>query len=673
MFCCAPPSVRKFFWLHHDHEGYQKLGDQTQLCIVYDYDLFRKSKTYLPKLREHKIQEEPNFVIDDPSSIFFDPDEKAGFVYGSHGDSDDDLELEETNEAERIDAIIQQSGNISHDTSLELDDSLDHIPQTSTSSAMKDASFDQEYGVQSRRESSEPELAYSCDEADYHRYGNNTPVNLMLSSDKSNLNTELGSMRLYEDSGYGSGGQRQRKDYNSDAESTNKYQDSGIYEDDVFLDSPKHNSGNKTESESFIHDVEFEMDDFLPEHSERNTAFKTPSSSPLKLEPTVPLSRINGRQQKPKGRLSRFLQQEREDVPILSGCDGYYNCDKGRDTNQSTFFNDRTTKPVVRRSSGKYSHVQAKVQTRRTSSISPRRPSSPSGRSSSQGKRTTTSSTNGRSKSTEPSYKPMYFGRPKIENIKTEFRKTAKPKVGSMENVGHTPGGGQSKVFQQKLSFRKNAESKTDTHGVEMYSHLPKEFQEIARRLSRQDHHLKANGKQGPRGRTSSRSSSAVGSSRTSSVSPTRGRSKVRNRPPTPSLPLQKTTLRPTSPSRQTTLSRSPSIRSIPTTPVLHYKHPATSSILYDKKCRSRNGSPCSSRAQSPTNLRSNCSSRASSPTGTRSRSKSRSRPGTPKNGESQPTTPIRQLYQFTQANTFIPGSPKSAGPQPVFHFVPVR
>lgn len=191
-----------------------------------------------------------------------------------------------------------------------------------------------------------------------------------------------------------------------------------------------------------------------------------------------------------------------------------------------------------------------------------------------------------------------------------------------------------------------------------MYSHLPQEFQEIARRLSRQDHQLKLNSRQNTRRQTACQSTSTMASSRASSISPTRGRSRTRNRPPTPSLPLQKANH--SSPSRMGCLSRSSSIRSIPTTPTLHTKHPATSTVLYDKKCRSRTGSPNSSRAHSPTH--SCCSSRASSPTGSRSRSKSRSRPGTPKSGESQPATPIRQLYQFTQANNFIPGSPKSTG-----------
>ncbi len=192
-----------------------------------------------------------------------------------------------------------------------------------------------------------------------------------------------------------------------------------------------------------------------------------------------------------------------------------------------------------------------------------------------------------------------------------------------------------------------------------MYSNLPQEFQEIARRLARQDHQLKLGGRHG-RGRATSRSSSTAASSRASSISPTRGRSQTR-RPPTPSLPLQKTSYRISSPPRRDCLSRSSSIRSIPTTPNLHNKHPATSSILYDKN-RSRPTSPSSSRPQSPN--RSCCSSRGTSPTGfrSRSRSKSRSRPGTPKAGESQATTPVRQLYQFSQSTTFMPGSPKVSG-----------
>ena len=283
--------------------------NEPHFCIVYDYDVFRKNPTYLPKLCEHKIQEEPNYVIDDPSSIFYDPDEKSGFVYGAKEDSNLEIKPKEDINADLDTARMRNS---SLDSSLDLDDSLDlisNIPMTPTAG---EASFDQEYGLlSSRRGSSEPEIIDSCDEATYHSYHinmNNTPVNLLLSSGENNTNSQVNNLRIYEDSGYGSGGQRQKKDYNSDAESTNKYQDSGIYEDEVFSDSPKQSSLSKMESESFIHDVEFEMDDFLPEHSERNTAFKTPSSSPLKLVPSVMLPKVNGTQEKQKGE-SNFLNK----------------------------------------------------------------------------------------------------------------------------------------------------------------------------------------------------------------------------------------------------------------------------------------------------------------------------------------------------------------------------
>eukprot|EP00794_Sanderia_malayensis_P003255 gene3255-3736_t len=652
MFCCAPPSIRK--------------STESKLCITLPNDI--PSKSYLPKYTEHKIQKEPGFVIDDPSSIFYDPDEKAGFVYHSASGHSYENELDKTEAGQTRRSI----GERSLDSSLDFDDSLDLISIEPTTPSVKDASFDRGYDDISRRPSSEQEAGYSEDEATYHSYNvdvNKTPPNLLLSS----THGHIPNLRINEDSGYSSArGQRQRKDaernYTSDAESTNKYQDSGIYEDEVFSDLSKHPSEVKLDEDGFLHDGELEMDEFIPGQSERLSAFKTPSSSPQKLQPDVELTRLKRRKSSPKGgRLNRFLQKEREEREIITN--GIYNCnnddEKQRDF-ESMIFHDlwNASKTTGSKSTSKYSHVQPRVQTRRKSSTSPGRTTP---KSTSPGRQTPSESSTRRGKSKEPKYKPMHFGRPKIDNQKLEFKKKAKAKVGSMENVYHTPGGGQNKVFKQKLEFKKNAEPRTDTHGVETYSNLPQEFQEIARRLARQDHQLKLGSKQNTRGRLTSRSSSTAASSRASSISPTRGRSKTR-RPTTPSLPLQKTTAM-----SYDSLSRSSSIRSIPTTPNLHSKHPATSSILYDKKTRSRPGSPTSSRPQSP--ARSCCSSRANSPMGfkSRSRSKSRSRPGTPKSGESQATTPVRQLYQFAQTSTFMPGSPKVSGSQPMFQFVPVR
>jgi len=143
------------------------------------------------------------------------------------------------------------------------------------------------------------------------------------------------------------------------------------------------------------------------------------------------------------------------------------------------------------------------------------------------------------------------------------------------------PGGGETKVFKEKLSFRQKAEARTDTHGIGMYANLPEEFQEIARRLARQDSQLKKQEFQ--RGRSTSRSRT---SSRHSSASPnTRGRSRTRrNKRITPGNSISdiyadvNLTKTPTgSPSRQTSLSRSSSIRSIPSTPHLSRLHPSTS------------------------------------------------------------------------------------------------
>ncbi len=266
-------------------------------------DVFRRSKNYLPRYTQHKIQEEPGFVIDDPSSIFYDPDEKAGFVYNSVSESLYDTEVVK-NEKETTEA---DTYNKTLDSSIDFDDSLDLISNPPATPSVKEASFDRGYDDRSRRSSNEQEAGYSADEATYHSYNldsDNTPVNLRLSSGHENT-PQLSNLRIHEDSGYSSGGQRLRKDaersYTSDAESTNKYQDSGIYEDEVFSDLSKHPSEVKLDEHGFFHDGELEMDEFIPGQSERLTVFKTPSSSPQKFEPEMKLSRINGRKASRKG------------------------------------------------------------------------------------------------------------------------------------------------------------------------------------------------------------------------------------------------------------------------------------------------------------------------------------------------------------------------------------
>jgi len=99
----------------------------------------------------------------------------------------------------------------------------------------------------------------------------------------------------------------------------------------------------------------------------------------------------------------------------------------------------------------------------------------------------------------------------------------SKPTVFFFLNYNH------KQIFNEKLTFREKAKAKTDSHGVEMYSNLPKEFQEIARRLARQDRELKKS-ESDLRGRPSNSRKSSQRTSRASSISPTRGSSKYRSK-----------------------------------------------------------------------------------------------------------------------------------------------
>ena len=181
----------------------------------------------------------------------------------------------------------------------------------------------------------------------------------------------------------------------------------------------------------------------------------------------------------------------------------------------------------------------------------------------------------------------------------------------------------------------RRVDPRTDTHGVEAYSHLPAEFQEIAKRLAKQDRELRNSKISGSsssgRSQTRSRRSSHE-SSRAGSVSPDRrstskpqfrlgslsGSSFNLNTSTTSLAHKQSKNSSP----RRAPINRTPSIRSRPTTPSLSRSHPATFATLYDSRSRpssrpssrpnSRSSSPVShSRNPSPTNGR---RSRGSSP-----------------------------------------------------------
>ncbi|XP_037544585.1 microtubule-associated protein tau [Nematolebias whitei] len=57
-------------------------------------------------------------------------------------------------------------------------------------------------------------------------------------------------------------------------------------------------------------------------------------------------------------------------------------------------------------------------------------------------------------------------GKVEIKSEKVEF-KDVQPKVGSLDNVTHIPGGGKKKIESHKLSFKENAKARTD-HGADI-------------------------------------------------------------------------------------------------------------------------------------------------------------------------------------------------------------
>uniref|UniRef100_A0A803VAR5 Microtubule-associated protein n=1 Tax=Ficedula albicollis TaxID=59894 RepID=A0A803VAR5_FICAL len=66
-----------------------------------------------------------------------------------------------------------------------------------------------------------------------------------------------------------------------------------------------------------------------------------------------------------------------------------------------------------------------------------------------------------------PARVPAGGGDVKIENQKLNFKEKAQAKVGSLDNVGHSPAGGAVKIESHKLTFRAKAKARTD-HGAEL-------------------------------------------------------------------------------------------------------------------------------------------------------------------------------------------------------------
>ncbi|XP_047136948.1 uncharacterized protein LOC100205793 [Hydra vulgaris] len=566
---------------------------------------------YLPNISEHKIQNEPDSLIDDPSSIFFDPNEKPGFVYTSTASYTNNFDYkqyipgpENTNtiDEKRLSKVADKSlqeNSVSseYDDSLDTTQSLPNTPSVKSETGIFQKQFSNRNNVLCAENLESDRIYCNSFEEDFTEaiefHSALKGIDHRNSIPDPSLVDDYSELHLYEDELLYNCDFR-NKGYNSESESVKTYQDSGIYDDDVFLESPKPMTSEELES---VTEQLFARENGLNENKkrgmdlERFSAFKTPNSS-----------RHNS--------LELIVTPQSPKMPSFK---------KPAEMNSG------------KRSSNKYSHIQAKVQCHRREERSvspgiPLRKKSP----------TQAKPPSIKTALCKPTQKP-----PKLNEIK--------PKVDSLSNINYVPGGGESKVFTERLTFRQKAEPRTDTHGIEMYAHLPEEFQEIARRLARQDSQLKKQN----RGRSASRShsSSFAVSSRQSSISPERGRSRTRrtSRKLTPGNSISDifakvnsnkqlgSPVKPTRPS----LSRSSSIRSIPNTPNLYKQHPA-SAIRSEK-------SPTASPARSPgrttesKTLLLNYNEQLNT-------LKNRNKVSTVAKADRMPS-PVMKLYQFTTQN----------------------
>lgn len=598
---------------------------------------------YLPKLSEHIIQNEPDNVIDDPSSIFFDPNEKSDFVYtavpiittSTYQKYSPEREICYPDVSDIDNKHLSKALENHHlresPISSEYDDSLDRtrsLPNT-PSHKVKDNIFNEQYNdVSSRRNSLEFDPIGM--DSDYHAVLNTgedytpalSPVGLSEaevkklyeSSHEGSLVDDYVELNLYEENILQNGKINMKiKGYFSDAESVKTYQDSGIYDDDVFIDSPKPLTNEEYSKVSrrliFGGEGGEEEDGYV----ERFSAFKTPMSS---------------------------RQNSLESILSLTS-------PVTKEAPKCKQIETPTVERSWKTSTSKYSHVQAKVQCYRT-----KVDRSPSPGSSL------------KKKSPSASKPPMVFG--KFNKRATSTPKSSaniNPKVDSLSNAKHTPGGGERKIFKERLNFRENATARTDSHGIEMYSHLPEEFQEIARRLARQDHQLKR--QESHRGRSLSRSRT---SSRQSSISPTRGNAARmrRSRRLTPGNSISdifaavnssKTMLENVT-KPQPSLSRSSSVRSIPSTPHLSRQHPATA-LRHAPKSPSPGPSPKRKEAKSKSKQKEDKPKVIVSPDVQNSMV------------TSDHPSPVSKLYQFTTQNDSF-GSPQYSS-NPIFQAVSVH
>ena len=252
---------------------------------------------YLPNISEHKIQNEPDCLIDDPSSIFYDPNEKPGFVYTATASYTNNFDYKQyipetehtpTIDNKRLSRVLDKSLHESpisseYDDSLDATQSLPNTPLAKSEGGIFQKQFTSRKGLQSDN-NAERIYNHSFDEdfseaIDFHSALQG--AELCDTVPDPSLVDDYTDLHLYEDELLYNCEFR-NKGYNSESESVKTYQDSGIYDDDVFMDSPKPMTNEELENvtqQLFGSENEFNEDRRRGMHLERFSAFKTPNSS----------------------------------------------------------------------------------------------------------------------------------------------------------------------------------------------------------------------------------------------------------------------------------------------------------------------------------------------------------------------------------------------------------
>ena len=261
----------------------------------------------LPIFEEHKIQDPEEEIIDDPSTIFFDPNEKSDFIYKAVPYFTQDLDFTyvqpsqaDITLASNID-FVQDNGLAANMISPDYDDSLDGrscpVSPKLTRNFGSSSPFEAKNNGTKTFADVEESLNYSINkfipglestrnQSNYHqqstieskpkyqqqeRLYENTSQHQEDRFHENSFIDDYGGLQLYEDDLLSDVRlSLNNKGYLSDAESVKTYQDSGVYDDDL-ADSPKSLT-------SVARQLNFDDYDGGDDH-EKYTAFKTPMSS----------------------------------------------------------------------------------------------------------------------------------------------------------------------------------------------------------------------------------------------------------------------------------------------------------------------------------------------------------------------------------------------------------